>query len=120
MLHQDIRETIADGYIVNDHEVLSKSEDLIRLKEVLAINFSLIGKPVVTVSGSRVGKIQDYSTDLESMFIQKIYVNQPLYKSLNGGNLAIDRTQINEITPKKIVIYDLMKTAPSQANATIA
>jgi sporulation protein YlmC with PRC-barrel domain len=119
LLGQDIRETIKDGYIINDHDVLAKAEDLIRLKEVLNINFSLIGKPVETVSGSKVGKVQDYSAELGSLFIQKIYVSQPLYKSLNGGNLAIDRTQINEITPKRIVIYDLMGSVPAQAKAGI-
>jgi sporulation protein YlmC with PRC-barrel domain len=119
LLTQDIRETISGGYIVNDHDVLSHVEDLVRLKKIININFALIGKQVVTISKNRVGKVTDYSTELDSMFIQKLYVAQPVYKSLGGGNMIIDRTQINEITPKRIIINDIMGNVPAQARASV-
>jgi hypothetical protein len=49
------------------------------------------------------------------MIIMKLYAHQPLFKSLTGGTLSIDRNQIHEITPKRIIINELLKTAPATA-----
>jgi hypothetical protein len=54
------------------------------------------------------------------MYVQKIYVAQSIIKSLTGGSLSIDRTQINEITPRRIIINELMKNAPAAASAVIS
>lgn len=118
LLCQDIREILPQGYVVNDHDVLVEPEELIRLKNVLALNFELIGKAVVTVSNDKVGKVSDYATETESMYIQKIYVSQSVFKSLAGGSLSVDRNQVQEITPRKIIISDLLGKAPATAPAT--
>ncbi len=118
LLVQDIREIMANGYVINDHDVLADPTELVRLKKVLDLNFELIGKHVVTVDKQKVGKVSDYATDTGSMFIQKIYVAQSILKSLTGGSLSIDRTQINEITPKRVIINELSKKAPATAAVT--
>ena len=118
LLCQDIREILPQGYVVNDHDVLVEPEELIRLKKVLALNFELISKAVVTVSNDKVGKVSDYATEIESMYIQKIYVSQSVFKSLAGGSLSVDRNQVQEITPRKIIISDLLGKAPATAPAT--
>jgi len=118
LLYQDIRDVIPQGFVVDDHDVLTSPGELVRLKEILDIGFSLIGKPVVTLSNHRVGKVSDYATELETMYVQKIYVTQSLMKSLSGGNLGVDRSQINEITDRKIVINDLLKASPAAAGVT--
>lgn len=118
LLYQDIRDTLAQGFVVNDHDVLVEPEELVRLKDVIALDFELVGKQVVTVSKQKVGKISDYATETETMFIQKMYVSQSLVKSFTGGSLSIDRTQVQEITPRKIIINDLLETSGSPAAAT--
>jgi sporulation protein YlmC with PRC-barrel domain len=120
LLYQDIRDMLSQGYVVNDHDVLSEASDLVRLKNVLNLNFELVGKQVVTVDKQKVGKVSDYATETETMFIQKVYVSQSIMKSLTGGSLSIDRTQINEITPTRVIINDLLKNAPAPAAATLA
>jgi sporulation protein YlmC with PRC-barrel domain len=120
LLYQDIRDTLLKGYVVNDHETLVEPDDLVRLKKVMDLNFEMLGKQVVTISKQKVGKVSDYATETETMYVQKIYVAQSVFKNLSGGSLSIDRTQINEITPKKIIINDLMKNVPTPAPATIA
>lgn len=120
LLYQDIRDILPQGYVVNDHEVLSEAHDLVRLKDILSLNFQLIGKQVVTVSKEKVGKVSDYAADTETMFIQKIYVSQSIMKSFTGGSLSIDRTQINEITPSRVIINDLLKNAPVTATAAVS
>ncbi|MDB5186505.1 MAG: hypothetical protein JWL85_1028 [Candidatus Saccharibacteria bacterium] len=113
LLTQEIRDIIAQGFVVNDHESLTDPEELVRLKEILAINFELIGKPVYTVSKEKLGKINDYAADSETLYVQKLYVGPSLLKSLSSGQLSIDRTQIVEITNKKIVVQDLMQMTKS-------
>jgi hypothetical protein len=54
------------------------------------------------------------------MYIQKIYVAQSLLKSFTGGSLSIDRSQINEVTPKRIIINELLKGTPAAAPAAAA
>jgi sporulation protein YlmC with PRC-barrel domain len=117
LLSQDIRDIIPNGLVVNDHDVLSEPGELVRLKQILDYNFTLEGKPVVTVSKQKVGKVGDYATDTASMYIQKLYITQSVFKSFSGGSLSIDRTQINEITPRAIIINDLESKIPARAGA---
>ncbi len=120
LLDQDIRETIKDGFVVNDHDVLVEPDDLVRLKDVLELNFELIGKHVETLNKDRVGKVSDYAIESDTMYVQKIYATQSILKSLTGGSLSIDRSQINEITNKRIIINDLLQNSKVPAPAAIA
>lgn len=117
LLYQDIRDIIPQGVVVNDLEVLSEPDELVRLKEVMSLHFELVGKQVVTVNKEKVGKVSDYATETTTMFVQKLYVAQSLLKSFTGGNLGIDRTQIVEITDKKVVIQELAQKVPAGATA---
>ncbi len=119
LLSQDIRDILPAGIVVNDHDVLSDPSDLIRLKKILDLNFSLIGKPVVTEHKKRLGKINDYACDAETMFIQKLYVSQPLIKNIAGGSLSIDRNQIVEITNRKIVVKDPLQLQKDQVRDAV-
>jgi len=120
LLCQDIRDTLPDGYVVNDHDVLSEPEELVRLKDVLGLDFELIGKQVVTVDKEKVGKVSDYAAETGTMFVQKIYVAQSILKNFTGGSLSIDRSQIQEITPRRIIISELMQKSPAAAPAAAA
>lgn len=118
LLCQDIRDIIPQGIVVNDHEVLAHPSELPKLSKIININFSLIGKQVGTSSKSNIGKVTNYAIDSSSMFIQKLYVTAPILRNFTGGNLIIDRSQIIEITTKKIIINDLEQRVPVNAAAT--
>ena len=120
LLYQDIREVLKDGFIINDHDVLVEADELVRLQSVLALRFELINKQVQTVSKQKLGKVSDYAVETESMFIQKIYATQSILKSLTGGSLSIDRTQINEITDKRVIVNDLLSDSTVTVPATLA
>lgn len=117
LLPQDIREALPQGFVVNDHDVLVRAEDVVRLQKVIPLHYELVGKAVVTDTKHRVGKIDDYATDIDSMFIQKLYVSQSLLRGLSSGNIGIDRTQIVEVTDRKVVIRDLEARVPANARA---
>lgn len=102
----EVRELVPQGLAVNDHDAMTDPDDIIRLKDIIDIDFQLIGKQVITNHKRRIGKVTDYAIDPDTMKIEKIYVSRPLYKSLTDGQLVIDRTQIIEITDKKIVVRD--------------
>lgn len=115
LLSQDIRDVIKQGFVINDHDNLSTADELIRLKDVLNINFSLLGKQAVTVNKKKMGKVSDFAVEVETFYIQKIYLTQSLMKSLGGGNLGVDRNQIVEITNHRIVIQDPLKPVKARA-----
>lgn len=117
LLYQDIRDVIPQGFIINDHDVLVHANDLVRLKKVIDVDFQLLGMPVVTLSKNRLGKVIDFATEIETMYIQKLYVSQGLLKGITGGSLGIDRSQINEITDKKIIVNDPLDKGAVRAGA---
>jgi uncharacterized protein YrrD len=123
LLYQDIRNIISQGIIVNDHDVLSAPDILVRLQEIIKLDFLLIGKTVETIDKQRVGKVKDFAIDSETFFVQKIYVGRSLMKSFNNSQLSIDRSQVIEITDNKIIIQELLKsdkaivTAPSLSSS---
>ena len=120
LLYQDIRDLIPQGFVVNDEDSLTEPSELVRLEKLMRLGFELINKPVQTVSKQKVGKVSDYAVETTTMYIQKLYVSQSLLKSFTGGSLSIDRTQINEITDKRIIINDLLKGVRASMPASLA
>jgi len=114
-----IRDVIAKGLVVDDHDAITHPDDLVRMKNILDINYELIGKPVVTESKRRLGKIQDYSVDDDSMYVQKLYITQSLLRGINKKQLIIDRDQVIEITDKKIIVNDLKEKATSGEQTSV-
>ena len=101
---REIRDLISKGLVVNDQDSITHPDDLVRMKKIINLDYELIGKRIVTDRKKRVGKVQDYSIDDQTMYIQKLYVNQSLFKGINKGQIIIDRTQIIRITSKDIVV----------------
>ncbi len=120
LVSQDIRDVLPQGVVVNDQDVLTEPEELVRMKDVLAANFELIGKHVETTDKTKLGKVSDYAVETGSMYVQKMYVTQSIFKNFSGGNLGIDRTQIVEITDKKIVVQDLRQKVHAHAGVVPA
>lgn len=110
LLSQDIRDVLVQGFVVNDHDAITNPHELIRLEKILQINFQLVGKPVITNHKKRVGKVSDYAFDKDSFMIQKLYVAESVFKNFSGGTRLIDRTQIVEITDRKIVVREATST----------
>lgn len=116
LLSQDIRDILVNGFVIDDHDTLSEPTELIRLKSVMSTRFEIMGKQVVTTSKEKIGKVVDYAAEVNSMYIQKLYVSQSVFKNISGGSLGVDRTQIVEITDKKVIIHDIMPGVPAGAS----
>ena len=118
LLSQDIRDFVTQGLVVNDHDNLSDPEELVRLKDTLDLGFELIGKPTYTVHKQRLGKVSDFAVEVETFYIQKIYLSQSIVRSFSGGTLSVDRDQIIEITNRRIIIQDPLKPLKTGRPAT--
>jgi uncharacterized protein YrrD len=118
LVSRDVRDILPQGLVVDDNRALTEPEELVRLKDILEMKFELIGKPVYTDSKQRIGKVADFAADSTSLYVQKLYVARSILKSLNTGQLSVDRSNILEITNRKIVIQDILKGTPAGAPAT--
>lgn len=119
LLSQDIRDIIPQGIAIDDYEVLAREDELVRLQEVIKLRFSLPGLKVSSQSGKNYGKVSDYAFETTNFYIQKIYAAQPVIRNFAGGTLSIDRSQIIEITNKRIVIEDPVEKAGSKVPAAL-
>ncbi|HEX5798084.1 MAG TPA: PRC-barrel domain-containing protein [Candidatus Saccharimonadales bacterium] len=119
LLSGDVREISSKGIIINDHEVLSEPEELVRHKEVLEVDYDLMGKKVVSESGKKYGKVTDFSVETGGMIIKKVYASQSIIKDFSGGNLSIDRNQIIEITRSKVIIKNPTEKSSATAASTV-
>jgi sporulation protein YlmC with PRC-barrel domain len=119
LLTKDIRDIVPQGLAVDDYDRLSEPEELVRLQDILQLDFELIGLSVVTDTKRRLGKVSDYAADISSFYVQKLYISQPVYKTLSGGQLSIDRTQIIEITNRQITVRDVDEKVRSPATAML-
>ena len=102
----EVREIIAKGIVVNDHSAFTHIEDMVRLEKVIRLQFELAGKQVITETKRKLGKINDYAVDSDSMLIKKLYVTQSLLKNFSNEQLVIDRGDIVEITNRFVKVRD--------------
>lgn len=106
LLVQDIREVTVQGYVIDHEEKFADPSELIRLKDVLKLEYDLMGLKVQTESGKRLGKVEDFIVNDDGWMIQKIHVRQPSWKSMLQSALVISRTQIIEVTDRRIIVSD--------------
>lgn len=106
ILMRDIRQLAPDCVIIDSFDEIGDIEDIVRLKEVAAQSFNPIGSAVINESGHKLGRVEDYTVNLKTSMLQKLYVHQSLMKSILFNSLTIDRTQITDVTPRQFTVRD--------------
>ncbi len=118
LMAEDIRETSNQGLVVDSADRFVNPEDVIRLNEVLELNFNLEGLKVVTKEGKNIkklGKIIDYTVDSSTLSIFQIIAQRPFMESFVDPQLTINRSQITEVDDFKITIkHDKQKIKVEQ------
>ena len=104
LMTDDVRELGPNGLIIDSIDRLVTREDIIRLDEVMKLNFNLIGLKVVSQDGKKLGKIVDYTLDSQSFMVYQLIVQRPMFASFNDPQLTINRSQIIEIDDFKVTI----------------
>lgn len=109
----DFREIGRNEVIVDSYDSLMPTDDLVRLQELLSINYQPIGKKVSVEKGQTIGRVADYTLDDQSFFVMKIYVRPTLAKSFLSNNMIVDRQQIIEVNNKEIIVKSTATKAPA-------
>jgi uncharacterized protein YrrD len=119
VLMRDIRQFARDCVVIDSFEEIEDAGEIVRLRDVVEQNFDPINKTVVNESGDKLGRVDDYTINLKTYMLQKLYVHQSLMKSIIFNNLVIDRTQIIEVTPKQFTVRDATIPKASLASQPI-
>lgn len=108
----ELRELSRIGFIVDSGEDFILPTDVIRIKEILDLNFNIFGMKVVDEKGENIGKIEDFTINLMNFTIQQIIVRRPFFKSFSTPELTIHRNQITAIDDEKITIRSETENKP--------
>ncbi len=111
LITQDIRQITPDCFIIDSEDELAETGDIVRIRHLLEQNYTPLGKLVVTDLNRHLGRIDDYTINLDSHRIQKLYVRPSLLRFWLGATVIVDRTQIIDVTPRQIVVRDTAVTA---------
>ncbi len=112
---RSIREYSNYGIVIDDIDELLEKDDVVKISDVLRLNFALNGLKVETKKGSKLGKIEDYTLTSEDFVVQQLIVKRPMIKSFIDPELTIPRKEIVEITDYKIIVKDEEKTIKIKA-----
>ncbi len=112
LMSSDIRQLAADCAIIDSEDEVTPVRDVVRLRPLIETRFRPLGKTVITDLGRRVGRIEDYTINLETHCIQKLYVQPPFWQGWLRSNLIIDRGQVLEISPRYITVRDTLSKNP--------
>lgn len=117
LLLRDIREYSRSGIIIDSLEDIEDIGEIIRLGDLVERNYQVIGKPVVTESGTKLGKVEDYSVETIGNKIEKLYIKPSLLKNLMVNNLMVDRKHIIKAEDDKVTVSDASLTSPAKVKA---
>lgn len=101
-----VREFSRMGMVIDSADDFAQVDDIIKVKEIVDLNFSLIGLKVVTRSNSKLGKVLDYTVEVGGWAVQQIIVQRPALKAIFDPELIIARNKIVEVDDYKVVIKD--------------
>lgn len=110
-----IREYSAYGMVIDTADELISPDDVVKLSDVLRLNFSLIGLKVESKRHHKLGKVIDYTVTSDDFTVQQIVVKRPAIKSFVDSELVIHRREIVEITDYKIIVKDEVKVLKERA-----
>lgn len=114
---EDIRELSDIGFIIDSIDEFVVHGDVIKLDEIIDLQFHLRGMAVRDEKRHKLGTIIDYTVDVGTFTVQQLTVRRPLLRSLNDTELLIHRSQIIEINNEAIVVHSQAK-APEHTLVT--
>lgn len=112
---KSIREYSHYGMVIDDIDELITDDDVVKIRDILKLNFTLPGLKVETKKGSKLGKVIDYTVTSNDFVVQQIVVKRPAIKSFLDPELIISRKEIVEITDYKIIVKDEEKVLKTKA-----
>lgn len=103
---RSVREYSSLGMIIDSIDDLVSEGDVIKISEIMKLNFSLIGLTVKTKKGTKLGKVIDYTFDSETFSVIQLIVKRPVMKAILDPELVIGRSEIKEVNDYEIIVKD--------------
>lgn len=110
-----IREYSNYGMVIDSVDELVSPSDVVKIEQVLGLNFDLLTLKVETKKHTRLGIIVDFTVNSDDFLVQQIIVKRPLVKRFMDPELTIPRKEIVEVTDYKIIVKDEEKTIKARA-----
>ena len=110
-----VREYSQYGIVIDSANEFVSPDDVVKISDILQLNFSLIGLKVESKRHHKIGKVIDYTITSDDFTIQQIIVKRPALKSFTDSELTIHRREIVEITDYKIIVKDEAKVLKERA-----
>lgn len=117
---ESVREFSKMGMIIDSIDELVDGDDVIKIKNILKLNFELVGLRVVTQKKAKLGKVADYTVDVGGWQVQQLIVQRPIMKSLLDPQLVISRKKIVEVDDEQVIIKDETEKSSSTVAAGTA
>lgn len=117
LLCKDIRELSATGIIVDASDEIVPLSELVNVQKVVDFGFALIGTKVIDENKKKLGKVADYSLDINTFAVVQLNVKRPLLASLSDSELLIHRKQIVQVRNEFIMVQSVSLAASQQASA---
>lgn len=113
-----VREFSRLGMIVDSADEFVEEDEIIHVRDILQLNFSLSGLKVETEKKVKLGKVTDFTVEPESWQIQQIIVQRPMLKSFLDPELLISRQQIIEVDDYRVLVKDQTRKVTVEAATT--
>lgn len=101
-----IREYSNIGVIIDSIDELVSEGDVIKLDNIMKLNFGLIDLKVKTKKGTYLGKVSDYTVDTKTFKVVQLIVKRPVLKAIIDPELVISRNEIAEVNDYEIIVKD--------------
>ncbi|RJO61569.1 hypothetical protein C4544_02440 [candidate division WS5 bacterium] len=90
--------------MIKSADNLSPPDEIIRLKEILDLGIELNGSKVVDEDGRHLGKIRDWSVDLKTMYLSRLYVVSASWIKALSQDLIISGDNVIRIEKGRVIV----------------
>lgn len=109
---ESIREFSQLGVIIDSADEIVSDETVIKIRDILKLNFALPGLKVVTQKKSKIGKVIDFTLDISTWDVFQLIVQRPALKAFFDPELTIPRQSIIEVNDYQVIIKDEHEKIP--------
>lgn len=103
---ESVREYSDIGLIVDSEDVFVSRMDVLKIDEVMSLEFKLVDLKCVTKKGTKLGKIIGYTVEPTTFEIMQIIIQRPALKAFIDPELVVSRNEIVEVDDYKVTVKD--------------
>ena len=112
-----VREFSKMGMIVDSDEEFVEQGDVIKLKEMIELGFTLENMKVLSKKKTMLGRVEDFMVTTDDFRVMQLIIKRPIYKSLIDPELVIGRSEIYEINDTEIIVKSEESTIMKKSGA---